>query len=216
MTKNTAFSLLLMFSIPCLGALPAAAQEDTPFRVNKVNDRVTVFSPGGHAPPTATTVITTEKGLIVIDTGLSPTLAEWTRRRIFRELGRDDVVTVINTHAHFDHTDGNQIYAGAEIIAHESVPAAMRLFAAGKQQFIAGRSEGIGRQEQRLKTLAPGSQDAIALEETIRFNKLLVENVRNRYTPTLPTRTFSDRLTLNVADLELPLYSAALTPTATS
>jgi len=32
-----------------------------------------------------------------------------TRRRIRQELGRDDVIRIINTHDHFDHTNGNQM-----------------------------------------------------------------------------------------------------------
>jgi len=105
--------------------LPAPAPEVIPFRVIRPADRVTIFIPGNSAPPAPTAVITTGQGLVLIDTGLSPTLAEWTKKKIRQELGRDDVLYVINTHSHFDHTDGNQVYAGAEIIGHESVPAAM-------------------------------------------------------------------------------------------
>ena len=180
--------------------------EDIPFRVNRVTDRITIFIPGNSAAPAPTTVITTDQGLILIDTGLSPTLAEWTRKKIQQELGRDDVRHIINTHFHFDHTDGNQVYAGAEIIGHESIPAAMESFAKGKEQFIATRRGRIGSQEEQLKKLDPKSAEALALEESIRFNRLLIDDLAARYVPTPPTKTFSDRLDLAVADLKLNLY----------
>lgn len=197
-----AASLAVIFFAP-----KAAAQGEIPFRMRKVTDRITIFSPGQYAPEAATTVITTAKGLIVIDTGLSPTLAELTRKKIKQELGRDDVVYVINTHDHFDHTDGNQAYVGATIVGHENAEAAMRRFAEGKNAFIATRQNRIVQLENRLKTLQPGSPDALATEETIRFDRLMIEDLEKRYVPTPPTKTFNDRLTLAVGDLELKLYA---------
>ena len=134
-----------------------------------------------------------------------PTLAEWTKKKIRQELGRDDVRTIVNTHSHFDHTDGNQVYPGAEIVGHESVPAAIRRFVQEKDRWISSRRERIGTQEEQLKKLDPKSAEALALEESIRFNRLLVDDLAARYVPTPPTKTFSDRLDLKVADLELRL-----------
>lgn len=187
--------------------LRAAAQGEIPFRVKKMTDRITIFSPGQYAPEAATTVITTAKGLIVIDTGLSPTLAELTRKKIKQELGRDDVIYVINTHDHFDHTDGNQVYVGATIVGHENAGAAIRRFAEGRSAFIASRRNRIVQLENRLKTLQTGSPDALATEKTIRFDLLMTEDLEKRYIPTPPTKTFNDRMTLAVGDLELKLYS---------
>lgn len=116
---------VLMLGVFSVFPATAPAPEVIPFRVIRPADRVTIFIPGSFAAPAPTAVITTGQGLVLIDTGLSPTLAEWTKKKIRQELGRDDVLYVINTHSHFDHTDGNQVYAGAEIIGHESVPAAM-------------------------------------------------------------------------------------------
>lgn len=73
----------------CLIQAGGSAEKDRPFRVNRISDRVILFSPGKQAPSAVTSVITTEAGLILVDTGLSPSLAAMTRRRIKRELGRD-------------------------------------------------------------------------------------------------------------------------------
>ena len=197
---------ILILGVFCIFTASAPAPEDIPFRVNRVTDRITIFIPGNSAAPAPTTIITTDQGLIAVDTGLCPTLAEWTRKKIRQELGRDDVRYIINTHSHFDHTDGNQVYAGAEIIGHESVPAALERFVQGKDQFITGRRGRIGSQEEQIKKLDPKSAEALTLEESIRFNKLLIDDLAARYIPTPPTKTFSDRLDLKVADIELRLY----------
>jgi glyoxylase-like metal-dependent hydrolase (beta-lactamase superfamily II) len=201
--KKTSASLLLACA---LLAITAAGQQDLPFRVNRVADRVTIFSPGSYAPEAATAVITTAKGLILIDTGLSPTLAELTKAKIKQELGRDDVAYIINTHFHFDHTDGNQVYRGAAIIGHDSDAMQIRRFAQGKDQFIVARRNRLAQLEGRLKAQDPKSQDALATQEEIRFERMMIDDLQKNYIPTPPTRTFSDRMELNVDDLTLKLY----------
>ena len=196
----------LFLAVIGLFAASSADTDDMPFRILRPADRVTVFIPGNSAAPAPTAVLTTEQGLILIDTGLSPTLAEWTKKKIRQELGRDDVRYIINTHHHFDHTDGNQVYPGTQIIGHESVPAAMERFAQTQDQFISGRRGRIDSQKEQLKKLDPQSPEALALEEGVRFNTLLVDDLASRYVPTPPTKTFSDRMTLEVADLKLNLY----------
>jgi glyoxylase-like metal-dependent hydrolase (beta-lactamase superfamily II) len=50
-------------------------------------------------------------------------------RRLKRWIERDlqaKVMIIIDTHYHFDHTRGNKLYPEARIIAHRSVPEAMR------------------------------------------------------------------------------------------
>jgi glyoxylase-like metal-dependent hydrolase (beta-lactamase superfamily II) len=63
---------------------------------------------------------------LVVDTGTTPAAA-----RAFLEdlklITNKSVRYVVNTHFHYDHTDGNQVYAGkADIIAHEYVRDAIR------------------------------------------------------------------------------------------
>jgi len=105
--KGISASVLLVCAFLCM---TTAGQPSLPFRVNRVADRVTIFSPGRYAPEAATVVVTTAKSLILVDTGLSPTLAELTKAKIKQELGRDDVAYVVNTH--FQHP-GHQLLPGA-------------------------------------------------------------------------------------------------------
>src|SRR5437016_4197752 len=71
-------------------------------------------------------VIIGDRDVLVVDTGTSPAAA-----RAFVEdlkaLTGKPVRYIVNTHFHYDHTDGNQVYAGkADIIAHEYVKYAIQ------------------------------------------------------------------------------------------
>ena len=73
------------------------------------------------------TVVGGERGLLVVDTHASELAArvvvEGVRRLAARVGGPGEVVAVVNTHEHFDHTFGNVVLAeafpGAELHAHE-------------------------------------------------------------------------------------------------
>ncbi len=79
-------------------------------------------------------VVAGERGLLVVDTHLSEADARTVLADLHR-LGRRDVVAVVNTHEHFDHTFGNAVFAdeydGVAIHAHET--AAARLVGAGER-----------------------------------------------------------------------------------
>ena len=71
-----------------------------------------------------TLVVTGRHGAVVVDTKFGPgaaALDRWLRRSL-----RRPVTAVVNTHFHYDHTQGNVRYPEAEIWAHAAVPALMR------------------------------------------------------------------------------------------
>src|SRR5438477_6533405 len=73
-------------------------------------------------------VVIGTRDVLVVDTGTTPAAA-----RAFIEdlklLTPKAVRYVVNTHFHYDHTDGNQVYAGkADIIAHDYVKQAIQTF----------------------------------------------------------------------------------------
>lgn len=71
-------------------------------------------------------VVAGERGLLVVDTHASEVEARAVLEQV-RRLGRGEVVAVVNTHAHFDHTFGNAVfadsYAALEMYAHEGAAA---------------------------------------------------------------------------------------------
>ena len=63
--------------------------------------------------------------VLVVDTGTSPAAARAFQEDL-RAITNKPVRYVVNSHFHYDHTDGNQVYAGkADIIAHEYVKTAI-------------------------------------------------------------------------------------------
>jgi len=200
------YLFVLLLGIWFCSCLIITAEESIPFRVTRVNERITFFTPGKYAPPDTMTVLTTPKGLIVIDTLLSPTLAELAMKEMKKELGRDDVILVINTHDHLDHTGGNQVFQGLEIVGQENAVPAMKRSADGvtaNQPRILYR---IRQREWRLQAIAPDAPEALSLAEANRIDRLLMDDMQKRFISTPPTKTFTDRLVLQAGGLELRLY----------
>jgi len=75
---------------------------------------------------TNVTAIATEKGIIVIDTANPLSNSRLIRQAIEREFGRSDFKYLINSHGHFDHIWGNQVYPEADIIAHVNTISTMK------------------------------------------------------------------------------------------
>lgn len=196
---------VLAFVLFCTCFLCFAA-DPVPVRVARVNEHVTLFTTGQYAPPATMTVLATPKGLIVIDTLLSPTLAEQAMQQVKKELGRNDVILVINTHDHMDHTGGNQVFKNVPIIGHENAVAAVKRLG---EETSTTQFQAIGRivqRERQLKTLAPDAPQALSLAEANRIDRLLFDDMQKRFIPTPPTKTFTDKLVLQVGGLELRLY----------
>lgn len=200
---NRVIGILIVATV----ALPSFGQPtgDSPYRISRPADGIVCFNPGMEAIPNTTCVIETDAGLMVVDTGLSPSMAERTRDRIVAELGRDDIRWVANTHSHFDHSSGNQVYSDATIIGHDNTPAAMRAFYDGREAWIERRFGWLARQEAGAAGASAGSPQAVALEERLRFNGELINDLRTGYVPTPPVLTFSDRITVNAGDLVIEL-----------
>jgi glyoxylase-like metal-dependent hydrolase (beta-lactamase superfamily II) len=204
---------LLVLAIITAVSLAARADE-IPTRLIKLSDKVLVFKCGElHPSGVNVTAIVTKKGIVVIDTSLAPSIASEIRRRIETEFGRSDFSYVINTHFHFDHTNGNQVFSDAIIIGHDKCPAAMRLFADGLEGFIAQRRTWLASREEGLKALDPNSNEAKAAREMISLEKLLLADLSSGFVSTPPSMMFSDRMTLQLGDvtLELIYYGPAHT-----
>jgi len=113
-------------------AVASAAHADT---VNTRERQVRELAPGvytiRHADPTDdfpdgnTTVVIGDREVLVVDTGTSPAAA----RALVEDLKLITALPVryvVNTHFHYDHVNGNQVFAGrATIIGHEYVKYAI-------------------------------------------------------------------------------------------
>jgi glyoxylase-like metal-dependent hydrolase (beta-lactamase superfamily II) len=108
---------------------PAAAQAGRPagttftgkaFRFNEVTPGVYhAIGTGAMQVVGNSTVIVNEADAIVVDDHVSPAAA-WVLVEEIKALTPKPVTTVVNTHFHFDHAHGNQIFGPAvQIIGHE-------------------------------------------------------------------------------------------------
>ncbi len=178
---------------------------DVPISFERYSDRVLIVK-GGKVYTDQVAVIASDRGLIVIDSGKSPTLTKEYREIIERELGRNDFVYVINTHYHFDHTSGNQVFPEAEIIAHEMSPEGMRRFDADRVEFVQSRRQGMmKRWEEQLADAEPGSQQALRLIDILTTGRVMLDDYEKNFILTLPDITFNDRLSLDMGNLTLEL-----------
>jgi len=198
-------SLLLAAGCSAFGA-QAFAQKDVsvPISIERLSPRVLIVK-SGEVYPDQVVAIAAERGLVVVDSGISPTLTTQYRRVIERELGRDDFAYLINTHHHFDHTNGNQVFADAVIIGHDNCPGAMREAAKQTDSFVRARRERLTRRAKLAKGLDPGSRMAGRLRDLVHMSRHMCDDLEHGFVLTPPHLTFSDRLTLDLGDLTFEL-----------
>jgi glyoxylase-like metal-dependent hydrolase (beta-lactamase superfamily II) len=196
--------ILTSFLAFCLFVFPAFAVDEVPIDFERLSDRVLIVK-CGKVYFDQVIAIATQRGIVMIDTGMAPTLAAEYRRIIERELGRDDFIYVINTHYHSDHTNGNGVFADAAIIAHESSPERLRELQEGLDGFIESRHALRARFQNQLERAEPGSYDALRTTDLVYTMGIMIQDLEDNFQVSLPTMTFRDRMTLDLGDLTLRL-----------
>lgn len=107
MSQSIRFTFIAIVVCAAMGG----AQELT---VTAVQDDVLVVSGGGGN----VTAVRTAEGVVVIDSFVSPAAGAGARALIEKQFPGAPIRYLINTHHHWDHTFGNQIFRDALIIAH--------------------------------------------------------------------------------------------------
>ena len=94
--------------------VPAANAQDVVIR--RVTDHVITLSMTNLGMHTNVTVIETQKGLVVVETEMTPGIMKAIKEAAEKELGRNDWAYVINTHSHLHHAKGNAAFPETPII----------------------------------------------------------------------------------------------------
>ena len=171
-----------------------------------LSDRVLIVQ-SGDTYTDMVAAVRTDKGIVVIDTGVSPSLTNEYRRIIEKEFGRSDFEYVINTHHHIDHTNGNQVFGDAEIIAHKNAVSGMRendvkdeIYAYVKQT-----RERILNYNEIMETLEKDSGLYNAFRDRVFALNSMCDDYESTYQLKLPTLRITDNLTLNMGDLRIEI-----------
>lgn len=199
----TAAALLLL-------ATGAVAEEvaGLPVHIQRLaSDAIRIWI-GDTISSTATVAIATDGGLVIVDTTGNPRVDGELRRIIARELGRNDFRILINTHEHGDHTGGNCVYSDCEIVGHELVAAGMVAQAGDRQRMIEWDTARIGELRQQMAALpADSAATKTRLREQLALTELSLESSKADAASCPPTRTFADRLTLELGRTPIELYT---------
>src|SRR5215813_9930838 len=129
-------------------------------------------------------VILTNDGVVVVDSHSKPSAAQALYKEI-QGVTKQPIRKVINTHFHWDHWQGNQVYAAAspnlEIITSERT-----------KDNLTKPDAGVGGLSYVEKQLEANLQQTEAYFEELKHLK-----------PTLPTRTVASSVTLNEQGREI-------------
>ena len=198
----------VVFGLSLVWVAAASAQHVT---IRRVTDRVTTLSMSNLGMHTNVTVIETQKGLVVIETEVTPYIMSLIKEAAERELGRDDWAYVINTHAHLHHAGGNSVFPGAQIVGHETMRMDWlkdRLSTdSGRREYcgIVGVNAAISGLRRNLAqtTITPAQREE--LRERLRFCRAVREEIMAGFEVANPTITFRDRYALDLGDVHLRL-----------
>lgn len=174
-------------------------------KVQRLSERVLVLTE--ESPMNNNVVaIATDKGLVVIDVTGSPYTASKMREKIVEEFGRSDFAYVIDTHHHWDHAWGNQVFADADIIAHERCPEQLLGDVQAVPRVVSSSREALADRESELSDLDPESDEAKEVKEDIEFRKRIIKGLSEGFKPTPPNIGFSDRMTLDLGNVTLKMF----------
>ena len=157
-------------------------------------------------------VILTNDGVVVVDSHSKPSAAFALYREI-RSITKQPIKRIINTHFHWDHWQGNQVYAeafpGLEIITSERTRENLTRPDAGSGgvAYIEKQLQLVPKEIEKLgNDLASATDPAqrARLEANLRQTEAYLEELR-KMNPALPTRTFDQTVTLNVGDREIQI-----------
>jgi glyoxylase-like metal-dependent hydrolase (beta-lactamase superfamily II) len=177
------------------------------FRFNKVREGVYhAMGTGSLAVVGNSSVIVNDNDVIIVDDHVSPAAA-WVLLDEVKTLTNKPVTTVINTHFHFDHAHGNQIFAPTvQIIGHEFTrqmllgnPTAMPLY----QGYINGMPGQIETLRKRIaEEKDPAAKAKLQTQLQVTENNYASQK---ELKPTPPNVTLSTQMTLFRGNREIQI-----------
>ena len=214
MRRTSTLSTALAFTsivagITGLTALGPDQQRAPTFTFTKIADNV-YFAVGTGALTVFSNaaIIINENDVLLVDTHVSPDAAQALLTEL-KTLTNKPVRYVVNTHFHFDHSSGNQIYGpGVEIIGHdftrEKLSDGSSLRGAGYERYIGTVPGTIARLQQQRDTTKDAAARAMLNQRIATQEEFKRQTDTIRATP--PTVSFDHTMTLYRGGREIRLY----------
>jgi len=201
--KAGMFAVLL--AIPALTAQTYPVTQGKTYKFEKIADGV-YYATGGFGSNNV--VIVNDQDVLLVDDGTTPAAARAFLDDV-RIITKKPVRYVVNTHFHYDHTDGNSVFGPeVQIIAHEFVRTAIATFdVLNREPFITSQKTAVPA---RIDTLTK----QIATEKDPQKKALLrkdlgtartTQNQLKEIKPTPPNVTYSSKLVLYSGSREIQL-----------
>jgi len=157
------------------------------------------------------TAIASAKGLVLIDTEMSPRIMAPIQQRLEQHFGRNDWTCVINTHAHDNHAGGNSLFPAAALIGHENLAADMQWLIRRQTEpdWKARELDAMATTIRNFRALLPRyagrRTDTRRILGEITFWELHAQDLQEGYPIVPPATTFADRRTIDLGDLTVEL-----------
>jgi cyclase len=216
-TRLAVLTLLVLGGVALVIVRPDAAQRPRPpgaeftgeaFRLNKIQDGIYhAVGTGALSVGCNAAIVVNADDVLVVDSHSSPAAA-WALAEQIKTITDKPIRYVINTHFHWDHAHGNQIYGpDVEIIGHEFT---RRMLAAGEStrgrsydMFIGGIPAQIAQLSKQIEGMPDGAPRE-KLREQLSFQQQYRE-ATSAVKVQPPTVTLTDSLTLYRGGREIRL-----------
>jgi cyclase len=188
-------------------AVPAGTLHNGPaFGFNEIAEGVYhIVGTGSLSAGANSVAIVNEEDVMLVDSHISPAAA-FVLQEELRNITDKPIRYVVNTHYHFDHADGNQVFGeDVEVIGHRFTREALEDNPLEGRTFQAFTSGIPGQIEQLQSDVAAASDaDRAELEEQL----FVLENYRDALAevrPTPPNLTLDRKMTIFSGDREIQL-----------
>ncbi len=198
----------LLFVVPATSVQAGPpATSDLGITVRRLSPRAAVVNAGPWN--NSYLAIATRKGIVVIDSGFSKTIARAVREAIQAEFRRSDFAYLVLSHEHSDHVFGNGAYSDIPIVGSELMRdaiLAMKSNPASVAERIAIPKEGLaGMRRELLKDSRLADDPQFGRGE--RFWTVVQADYDAGVDYVPPTVTFDRRLALDLGDVSVHLFS---------
>lgn len=185
---------------------PGTSYKGPAFTFHKIHEGVYhAVGTGSLVVMSNATIVEGDRDVLVVDSHVSPGGA-WALREELKAITPKPIRWVVNSHYHFDHSHGNQIYGpDVEIIGHEY---ARQMILAGKSQDSPAREFYVGSVPAAIKNLesrlaaARTAEERGPIENQLAIQRNHLEGT-NAVRPTPPTLTLTQTMTLHRGSREI-------------